>query len=101
MLYADGARIVSESTEGHDKIRTVIVTVFEAVSLTVSEKMERMLPPTLNQEQTSLAPPLVIAAASERYIQMTQVLYLGGIIHESADLSLETKRRIRLMLECL
>ena len=32
---------------------------------------------------------------------MTQFSYLGGIIHESADLSLEIERRIRLVWACL
>lgn len=47
--------------------------------------------------QTPLAPPLVIEEAGQRYRQTAQLLYLGGVIHESADLSLETGRRIRLM----
>ena len=48
-------------------------------------------------DQTSLAPPLVIEAAAQRYRQTTQFLNLGGIVHESAHLSLEIERRIRLM----
>ena len=38
MLYADDAGIVSKSAEGLAKMMTVIVTVFEAAGLTVSEK---------------------------------------------------------------
>ena len=38
MLYADDAGIVSKSAEGLAKVMTVIVTVFEAAGLTVSEK---------------------------------------------------------------
>ena len=38
MLYADDAGIVSKSAEGLAKRMTVIVTVFEAASFTVSEK---------------------------------------------------------------
>ena len=37
MLYADVAGIVSKSAEGLAKMMTVIVTVFEAAGLTVSE----------------------------------------------------------------
>ena len=38
MLYADDAGIVSKSAQGLAKMMTVIVTVFEAAGLTVSEK---------------------------------------------------------------
>ena len=43
MLYADDAGIVSKSAEGLAKMMTVIVTVFEAAGLTVSENTETML----------------------------------------------------------
>ena len=99
MLYADDAGIVSKSAEGLAKMMTVIVTVFEAAGLTVSEKKtETMVLQT--PDQTTLAPPLVIEAAGQRCKQTTQFLYLGGIIHENADLSLEIGRRIRLMRAC-
>ena len=50
MLYADDGGIASKSTEGLAKMRTVIVTVFEAAALTVSEKKtETMLPRTPDQ----------------------------------------------------
>ena len=39
----------------------------------------------------------MIEAAGQRYRQTTQFLYLGGILHENADLSLEIERRTRLM----
>ena len=42
----------------------------------------------------------MIEAAGQRYRQTTQFLYLGGIIHETADLWLEIERRIRLMPAC-
>ena len=38
ILYADDAGIVSKPSEGLAKMMTVIVTVFEAAGLTVSEK---------------------------------------------------------------
>ena len=53
------------------------------------------------QEQASLAPPLVIEAAGQRYRQAAQFLCQRGVIHESADLSLEIERRIRFMWACL
>ena len=50
MLYAGDAGIVSKSAEGLAKMMTVIVTVFEAAGLTVSEKKtETTLLPTPNQ----------------------------------------------------
>ena len=50
MLYADDAGSVSKSEEGLAKMMAVIVTVFEAAGLTVSEhKTETMLLRTLNQ----------------------------------------------------
>ena len=65
MLYAGDAGIVSRSAEGFAKMLTVIVAVFEAAGLTVSErKTETMLLRTPGQ--TSLAPPLVIEAAGQR-----------------------------------
>ena len=98
--YADDAGIVSKSAEGLAKIMTVIVTVFEAAGITVSDKKtQTMLPQT--PHETTLAPPLVIDAAGQRYEQTTQFLYLGGITHGNADLSLEIDRRIRLMRACL
>ena len=70
---------------------TAIVTVFEAARLTVSgNKTETMVLQT--PDQTTLAPPLVIEAAGQRYKQATQFLYPGGKIHENADLSLEIDR---------
>ena len=85
MLFADDAGIVSRLAEGLAKLMTVIVTVFEAAGLTVSErKTENMLLRTPGQ--TSLAPPLVIEAAGQRYRQTNQFYYLGGVTHESAHL---------------
>jgi len=65
MLYADDAGIASKSAEGLAKMMTVIVTVFEAVGLTVSEKKtETMLLRTPNQAiRTS---PLVVEVAGQR-----------------------------------
>ena len=77
MLYVDDAGIVSKSVEGLAKMMTVIVTVFEAAGLTVSEKKtETMLLRT--PDQAPRTSPLVIEAAGQRYRQTTQFLYLGG-----------------------
>ena len=62
IVYADDAGIVSKSAEGLAKMMTVIATVFEAASLTVSEKKtETMLLPT--PDHAPCTSPLVIEAA--------------------------------------
>ena len=79
---------------------TVIVTVFEAADLTVSDKKtEAMLlrPP----DQTLLVPSLVIEAVGQRCKQTARLVYLGGTIHDNADVSFEIDRRTRLMRACL
>ena len=98
MLYTDDAGIVSNSAEGLGTM-TVIVTVFEAVGLTVSEtKTETMLLRTPNQAiRTS---PLVVEAAGERYMQTMEFLHLGGLVDASADIMPEMKRQIRLAWAC-
>ena len=78
---------------------TIIVTVFRTARLTVSEKKTKTLL-LQTPDQASLTPPLVIEAAGQRYRQKTQFLYLGGVMHESADLPRETDRRTRLMRAC-
>ena len=75
---------------------TVIVTVFEAAGLTVSEtKGEALLLRT--PDQTTLAPLLVTEVVCERYPQTAQLLYLGGIVHETSELSLEIVRPVHIM----
>ena len=68
VLYAGDACIVSKSIEGLAKMITVIVTVFKAAALTVSEtKTENMLLRTQNQAPHT-SPP-VIEAAGQSYRQ--------------------------------
>ena len=94
MFYADDAGIVSTSAKGLPNMMTDIVTVFEAAGLTVSEKKtETMFLKT--PDQPTLAPPLVIEAAGQRCKLTARFLYLGGFIHEHADLSLEIDRLMR------
>ena len=70
MLYADDAGIVSKLAEGLAKMMIVIVTVFKAAGLTVSEKKtEIMLLRT--PDQAPCTSPLVIEAAGQRYRQKT------------------------------
>ena len=65
MLCANDAGIFSKSAEMLAKMVTMIVTVFEAAGLTVSEvkKRKKLITP----DQTTLAPPLIIEAAGQRY----------------------------------
>ena len=65
MLCADDAGIVSKSVDSLAKMMTVIVTVFEAAGLTVSEKSKTMLLRT--PDQAPCTSPLVIEAAGQRY----------------------------------
>ena len=84
----------------HDaKMIPVIVTVFEAVGLTVSEKeTETILLRTPNQAlQIS---PLVNEAAEQRYRLTMQFLCLGGLGVASAVIMPETTQRIRLAWAC-
>ena len=97
MLYADDAEIASKSAEGLAKMMTVIVTVFEAAGLTVSEKKtETILLRT--PDQAPCTSPLIIEAAGQRYRQTTQ--FLGGLTDASADIMPEIKRRVRLAWAC-
>ena len=76
---------------------TVIVTVFEAAGLTVSET-ETMLLRT--PDQAPCTSPLGIEAAGQRYRQTTQFLYLDGLVDASADSMPEITRRVRLAWAC-
>ena len=78
-------------------MKTVIATVFETRGLTVSEKKTEMMLVRTGDQAYPASPLVKIRAAGRRYGQATQFLYLGGIIHQDADLSVEIERRIRLM----
>ena len=91
ILYAEDAGIVSKSTEGRARMMIVIVTVFEAAGLTVSETILHGTP-----DQASRTSPPVIEAAGQRYKQATLFLDLGGLVNASADIMPEIKRLVRL-----
>ena len=93
MLYADDAGIVSKSAKGLAKVMIVIVTVFAAAELTVSEKKtETMLLRTLNQVLPTS--PHAVEPAGQRYMQTMQFLCLGGLVNANADNMPEIKRRM-------
>ena len=78
---------------------TVVVTVFEAADLTVSEnKTETMLLRT--PDHAPRTSPLVIEVAGQRYRQTTLFWHLGGLVDASADILPMIKRRIRLAWAC-
>lgn len=83
MLYADNASAVSKSAEGLAKLMTVVVTVFKApVHAVWGNRTETMLSRT--PCHTSLAPPLVVKTATQRYRHMTQFINLGSALSTKA-----------------
>ena len=91
MLYADDAGIVSRSLAGLARMMTVIVEVFGAFGLTVSEKKAETLlmrtPEKAQQLRETATPPLPaleIAPADQKYHRVHQFVYLGGLITEVA-----------------
>ena len=107
MLYANGAGIVSRSPEGLARMMTVIVEVFGAFGLTVSEKKTETLlmraPEKAQQPGETPTPPLPaleIAAAGQKYHQVHQFLYLGGLITEDADITRDINRRSKIAWGC-
>ena len=94
MLYADDAGIVSRSPAGLARMMTVIVEIFGAFGLTVSEKKtETLLMRTPDKAQqpgetpTPPLPALEIAAADQKYHQVNQFVYLGDLITETPPTS--------------
>ena len=107
MLYADDAGIVSRSTAGLARMMTVIVEVFGALGLSVSEKKTETLlmraPEKAQQPGETPAPPLPaleIAAAGQKYHQVHQFVYLGGLITEDADSTRDVNRRTKVAWGC-
>ena len=109
MLYADDAGIVSRSPAGLTRMMTVIMEVFSAFGLTVSEKKtETLLMRVLEKAQqsgetTTPTPPLPaleIAAVGQKYNQVHQFVYLGGLITEDADITRDINHRTKIAWKC-
>ena len=107
MLYADDAGIMFRSPPGLARMMTVIVEVFGAFGLTVSEKKTEtllVLAPEKGQQpgETPLPPlpALEIAAAGQKYNQVHQFVYLGSLITEDADLTRDINRRTNFAWGC-
>ena len=84
MLYADDAGIVSRSSEGLERMMTVIVTACSSFGLTVSKaKTEIMCLQMKGGGKVSFT----INAAGQVYKQRIEFVYLGGAITADRDLS--------------
>ena len=85
MRYADDAGIVLRSSEGLERMMTVIVTACSAFGLTVSEaKTKIMCLETKDGGKVSFT----INAAGQVYKQTIEFVYLGGAITADRDLSI-------------
>ena len=93
MLYADDAGVVSTSPRGlTTMMMDVIIVACQKFGLTVSEKKTEAM--HLWSHPNTASNTLRIEAAGQRYKQMTEFVYLGSAISESADLDTKIKRRI-------
>ena len=105
VLYADDAGIVSRSQEGLTRMMTLIVEVFGAFGLTVSEKKAETLlvraPEKQPKKGRSPPLPLVIEAAGQKYAQTAQFRYLGGFVNEDGELTQEINHRSRGAWACI
>ena len=93
MLYAGDAEVVSQSPEQLRKMMGIIVIVYAAFGLTVSEAKIEILCLRAKEmpESTTI---FSVAAAGQVYNQTNEFVYLGGNVNHDADLSVEVDRRI-------
>ena len=93
MLHAGDAGIVSRSSEGLERMMTVIVTACSSFGLTVSEaKKERA-----SQRRGE---GVVHKQCSRPGIQKIEFVYLGGAITADTNLSIEITRRLQRAWAC-
>ena len=98
MLYAGEAGIASRSSEGLERMMTVMVTACLSFGLTVSEaKMEIICLETKGGGKVCFT----IGVAGQVYNQTIGLVYLGGAITADRDLSIETTRRLQRAWACL
>ena len=96
MLYADDAG-VSRSSEGLERMMTVIVTARSLLGLTVpGAKTEKMCLETKGGGKVSFT----INAAGQVYKQTVEFVYLRGVITADRDQSIETTRRLQRAWAC-
>ena len=97
MLYVDDAGIVPRSSEGLERMMTVIVTACSAFGLAVSEaKTEIMCLQTKGGGKVSST----TNAPGQVYKQTIEFVYLGGAITADRDLSIEVMWRLQRAWAC-
>ena len=94
MLYADDARVVSQSPEQLRKMMGVIMVVCAVVGLTVSEAKTEIMCLRAKEMPESTA-TFSVEAAGQVYNQTNEIVYLGGNVNQNTDLSIEVDRRVR------
>ena len=94
MLYADDARVVSQSPKQLRKMMGVIVVVCAAFGLTVSEARTQIM--CLRAKgMPEFTATFSVEALGKVYNPTNEFVYLGGNVNPNADLSIEVDRRIR------
>ena len=105
MLYADDAGVVSRFQEGLTRMMTLIVEVFGAFGLTVSEKKTETplmrAPEKQPKKGGSPPPPLVIEATGQKYAQTAQFRFLGDLVNEGGELTQEINHRSKAAWACM
>ena len=92
MVYADDTGIVSRSSEGLERMMTVIATACSAFGLTICEaQTEIMCLQTIDGGKVSFT----INAAGQGYKQTVDFVYLGGAISVDRELSIDITRRLQ------
>lgn len=92
MMYADDAGFVWSSPEGQARMVTIIVGMFAAFGLTLSET-ETLLMRAPGEKRKQVEPlplshpKLVMEATVQTYAQASEFRYLGGHVAESAELT--------------
>ena len=94
MLYADDAGVVSRSPEQLKKMMEVVVVVYAAFGLTVSEAKTEIMCLRAKGMPGSAA-TFSVETAGQVYNQTKEFLYLWGNANHNADLSIEVDRCIR------
>ena len=94
MIYADDAKVVSQSPGKLRKMKGVIVVMCAAFGLTVSEAKTEII--SLRAKGMPESNTIIsVQAAGQVCNQTNEFVYLGGNIDHNADLSIEVDRRIR------